>query len=201
LLCAWCTEHIKQWKIKMNIKKTIIMLSVIAFAVVTQAASVDWKLNVASQGAAWKGAGAYVMAFNGSDYSSVIQLLTITGSEDMAADLSTYALTGNGSTQFAVGNNRGTATTSASSSTGVTGDTMFWVVFASGNAVDGSSIFWTAATDISAYDYEAGNPAPGTVAITAVPNSGTIAKYTAVPEPASAMLALAGVAMLIRRRK
>ena len=185
----------------MNIKKTIIMLSVIAFAVVTQAASVDWKLNVANQGATWKGAGAYVMAFNGSDFDSVITLLTVTGSEDMSADLSTYALTGNGSTQFAVGNNRGTATTSASSSTGVTGDTMFWVVFASGNAVDGSSIFWTAATDITAYDYEAGSQSPGTYTFTAVPNSGTVAKYTAVPEPASAMLALAGVAMLIRRRK
>jgi hypothetical protein len=199
LLCAWCAEHIKQWKIKMNIKKTIIMLSVIALTAVTQAASVDWKLAVASQGAAWN--GAYVMAFNGSDFDSVITLLTVTGSEDMTQDLGAYALSDGTTTQFAISNNRGSAITKSSSSTGVTGDTMFWVVFASGNAVDGSSIFWTAATDITAYDYEAGNPAPGTVAITAVPNSGTIAKYTAVPEPASAMLALAGVAMLIRRRK
>ncbi len=185
----------------MNIKKTIIMLSVIALAVVTQAASVDWKLNVANQGAAWNGAGAYAVAFNGADFDSVITLLTVTGSEDMEQDLGAYALSDGTTTQFAISNNRGAAITTKSSSTGVTSDTMFWVVFADGNFAADSSIFWTAATDITAYDYEAGNPSPGTYTFTAVPNSGTVAKYTSVPEPASAMLALAGVAMLIRRRK
>ncbi len=185
----------------MNIKKTIIMLSVIALAVVTQAASVDWKLNVASQGAAWSGAGAYVMAFNGSDYDAIINLLTVTGSEDMAQDIGAYALSGAGSTQWAVTSNRGTAVTTDAVSSGVTGDTMFWVVFADGNFAADSSIFWTAATDITEYDYGEGSPSAGTYIFKAVPNSGTVAKYTAVPEPASAMLALAGVAMLIRRRK
>ena len=123
------------------------MLSVIALAVVTQAASVDWKLNVASQGAAWSGAGAYVMAFNGSDYDAIINLLTVTGSEDMAQDLGAYALSDGTTTQFAISNNRGTAITSKSSSIGVTGDTMFWVVFADGNFAADSSIFWTAAKE------------------------------------------------------
>ena len=174
------------------------MLGAIALAFGVQAASVDWKLNVASQGATWKDAGAYVMAFNGSDYDAVINLLTVTGSENMSSDLGAYALTDGATTKFTVGNNRGTATTSSSSSTGVTGDKMFFVVFTQGNDAAGSEIAWTAATDISAYDYEAGNPAPGTFAITATANSGTIA---AVPEPTSGLLVLVGLAGLALRRR
>ena len=179
-------------------KKMMIMLSAIALVAVTQAASVDWKLNVANQGTAWKDAGAYVVAFNGSDYASVINLLTVTGSENMAADLAAYALTDGTTTKFAVGSNRGTATTSASSSTGVTGDKMFWVVFTQGSDAAGSTISWTAATDVSAYDYEAGNPSPGTFAITSAANSGTIAS---VPEPTSGLLMLVGLAGLALRRR
>ena len=170
----------------------------VALACAGQAASVDWKLNVAGQGADWKAANAYVMAFNGSDYDAVIKLLTVDGSDNMATDLGAYALSGNGATQFAVGNNRGTATTSNSLSDGVAGDKMFFVVFTDGSMDAGKAISWTAATDISAYDYEAGNPSPGTFAITAVANSGTIAS---VPEPTSGILLLVGMAGLALRRK
>ena len=178
-------------------KKLIMFAAAVALACAGQAASVDWKLNVAGQGATWKAANAYAMAFNGSDYAAVIKLLTVDGSDNMATDLGTYALKNGDVTQFAIANSRGTAS-AAGQSTGVTGDTMFWVVFTEGSMDAGSTISWTAASDISAYDYEAGSPSPGSFAITAVPNSGTIAS---VPEPTSGILLLVGMAGLALRRK
>ena len=179
-------------------KKMMIMLGAIALAAVTQAATVDWKLNVADKGATWSGAGAYVMAFNGSDYDAVINLLTVTGSENMASDLGAYALTGNSTTQFAVSSNRGTAITKNSLSAGVTGDDMFFVVFTEGSMDGGKAISWTDKANITAYDYEAGNPSPGTYTFTSVANSGTIAS---VPEPTSGLLMLVGLAGLALRRR
>ena len=179
-------------------KKLVMFAVAVALACAGQAASVDWKLNVAGQGADWKAANAYVMAFNGSDYDAVIKLLTVTGSDNMATDLGGYALAlGAGGTQASVSNNRGSAKASGTSD-GVTGDKMFWVVFTEGSMDAGSTISWTAASDISAYDYEAGSPSPGSFAITAVPNSGTIAS---VPEPTSGILLLIGMAGLALRRK
>ena len=179
-------------------KKLMVLVAAIALACAGQAATVDWKLNVAGQGAAWSAAGAYVLAFTGSAYDAGIKLLTVTGSDNMASDLGAYALVGNGSSQVAVGSNRGTATTSSAISTGVTGDKMFWVVFTEGSMDAKSAIQWTAATDVSAYDYEAGNPSPGTFTFTSVPNTGTIAS---VPEPTSGILLLIGMAGLALRRK
>lgn len=179
-------------------KKLIMFAAAVALACAGQAASVDWKLNVAGQGATWKAANAYVMAFNGSDYSAVIKLLTVDGSDNMATDLGAYALANDSSTtQFAIGNSRGAANASGQS-TGVTGDTMFWVVFTEGSMDAGSAIAYTSATDISAYDYEAGSPSPGTFTFTSVPNTGTIA---GVPEPTSGLLMLVGLAGLALRRK
>lgn len=181
-------------------KKLIMLAMVVALALMGQAASVDWKLNVAAQGADWKAANAYVMAFNGSDYSAVVKLLTVDGSDNMAADLGAYALKNGTVSQFVVGNNRGTATTTSSASTGVAGDTMFWVVFTEGSMDAGKGIAWTAAADVSAYSYEAGNQSPGTFTFTTVPNSGTIANAN-VPEPTSGFLMLIGMAGLALRRK
>ena len=65
--------------------------------------------------------------------------------------------------------------------------------------------FYLSATQ-SNYAYNLGTDDPSSVTFTAqnignTYTSGNDIKWTAVPEPASAMLALAGVAMLIRRRK
>ena len=181
-------------------KKLMVLVAAIALAFAGQAATVDWKLNVAGQGDAWKGAGAYVMAFNGSDYDSVINLLTVTGSDNMASDLGKFALTGNGATQFGVNSNRGTAITKDALSSGVTGDKMFWVVFTEGSMDAKSAIQWSAATDVSGSKYEAGNPSPGTFTFTAVPNVGTIASSN-VPEPTSGLLLVLGMAGLALKRK
>ena len=178
-------------------KKLIMFAIVAALACVGQAASVDWNVLVAGQGATWSGNSAYVMAFNGSDYAAVVKLLTVDGSDNMATDLGAYALSGGGKSQFAVSNNRGSAKASGQSA-GVTGDTMFFVVFTDGSMDAGSAISYTSTMDISAYDYEAGSPSPGTFAINSFANSGTIA---GVPEPTSGLLMLVGLAGLALRRK
>ena len=178
-------------------KKLMFMLGALALAVSVQAASVDWGVNVAGKGSDWSGNSAFVMAFNGSDYSAVIKLLTVDGSDDMATALGTYALVGGGKSQFDVTNSRGAAKANGTA-TGVTGDTLFWVVFTEGSKDAGKAISWTVATDISAYDYEAGSPSPGTFGITSFANSGTIA---GVPEPTSGLLMLVGLAGLALRRK
>ena len=179
-------------------KKFMVLVAAIALAIAGQAATVDWKLNVAGQGDAWKGAGAYVMAFNGSDYDAVIKLLTVTGSDNMATDLGAYALVGAGKSQIDVASSRGTAMASGQSND-VAGDKMFWVVFTEGSMDAKSAIQWSAATDVSANKYEAGSPSPGTFTFTAVPNVGEIA---GIPEPTSGLLLLLGMAgMALRRRR
>ena len=178
--------------------KKLIMFAVAAtLAFAGQAASVTWGVNVAGKGADWSGANAYVMAFNGSDYAAVIKLLTVDGSDDMATDLGTYALKNGTTTQFGISNNRGAAKANGGSE-GVTGDKMFWVVFTEGSMDAGKAISWTAATDVSAYTYEAGSPSPGAFGVTSFANSGTIA---GVPEPTSGLLMLIGMAGLALRRK
>ena len=179
-------------------KKLMVLVAAIALACAGQAANVNWKMNVAGEGAAWKDAAAYVMAFNGSDYDAVIKLLTVTGSDNMASDLGKFALPNGDVTQFSVDSNRGTAITKDAASTGVSGDKMFWVVFTEGSMDAKSAIQWTAATDVSSMKFEAGSPAPGTFTFTAVPNSGTIAN---VPEPTSGLLMLVGLAGLALRRR
>ena len=173
-------------------KKMMIMLGAIAITAITQAASVDWAVNYAGQGATWAGNGATIMAFAGSDYDTIINLVTVSGSETLAADLSSYSL---GSTTFK--NNRTAATGSASSVDAP--DTMFWMILADGSTDAGSSVLWTAATDVKANQYTP--PASGTqFALTAAnfANSGTIA---AVPEPTSGLLMLVGLAGLALRRR
>ena len=170
------------------------MLGAIALAFGVQAASVDWAVNYAGQGATWAGNGATVMAFAGSDYDAIVDLVTVTGSETLAADLAGYAI---GSTTFK--NNRGAATGSASTTDAP--NSMFWMIFADGSTEAGSSILWTAATDVTANQYTP--PASGTqLAMTAAnfANSGTIAT-AAVPEPTSGLLMLVGLAGLARRRR
>ena len=176
-------------------KKLFVLVVVAALVLAGRAASVDWSMTVSGQGTAWTGAGAYVMAFSGSDYDAVIDLLTVAGSDDMAAALGGYAV----ADKFLVGNSRKNAVANGSV-TGFTGDTLFWVVFTDGSMDGGKSISWTEATSLAGYTYEAGSPSPGSLGLNAASfaHSGTIAD---VPEPTSGLLMLVGLAGLALRRR
>ena len=177
----------------MKMKKLILLAAVVALAFVGQAASVDWKINYAGQGATWSGNGATVMAFAGSDYAAIVKLVTVDGSDTLQSDLASYAL-GSAST---FSNNRGAAV--ASGKTSDAPSSMFWMVFSEGSYDGGKTVTWTAATDVSGYQYTP--PASGTaLSLTAASfaNSGTIAS---VPEPTSGLLMLVGLAGLALRRR
>ena len=184
-------------------KKLMFMLAATVAVVGAQAAQVSWGINVADKGAAWKGAGAYAMAFNGSDYDAVIKLLTVTGSDNMATAIGEYALSlTTGGTTSSISNNRGNAFVSGIS-TGVTADkSMFWVIFTDGSMDASKAITWTAATDVASWAYDAGNSSPGRFSLDAssFAKSGTIATAS-IPEPTSGILLLVGMAGLALRRR
>ena len=174
-------------------KKIMIMLGAIALAFGVQAASVSWKVTYAGEGAAWAANGATVMAFDAANYATIVELVTVSGSETLAADLAGYAL---GSATFS--NNRGAASTAAVR-TDDAPNSMFWMILADGSTDAGSSVLWTAATDVTASQYTP--PSTGTaltLTATTFTNSGTIA---AVPEPTSGLLMLVGLAGLALRRR
>ena len=68
-------------------KKMMIMAVVGLLAIAGQAATVDWKVSYAGKGVDWSANGATVMAFAGSDYADIVNLVTVSGSETLAADV------------------------------------------------------------------------------------------------------------------
>ena len=174
-------------------KKIMIMLGVVAMAAVVNAATVSWSITYAAKGADWAANGATVMAFNGADYADIIQLVTVDGSETLQADLAAKALTTKSFSNF-----RGSAQVAATPTVDAP-NSMFWMIFADGSTEAGSTVLWTAATDVTGNQYTP--PASGTtLAMNAASfsNSGEIAD---VPEPTSGLLLLLGVAGLALRRK
>lgn len=174
-------------------KKLIMLAAVAALAFAGQAASVDWSMSIAGQGATLAGNGAFVMAFAGSDYADIVKLVTVDGSDTLQSDLAGYAL----GTTATVKNNRGNATASGALENSPT--TVFWMMFKDGSYDADSAVSWTAATDVSGSFYEP--PASGTafgLNAASFANSGTIA---GVPEPTSGLLMLVGLAGLALRRR
>lgn len=174
-------------------KKLIMCAAVVALALAGQAATVDWKVSYAGQGATWSANGATVMAFAGSDYADIVKLVTETGSDTLKADLTAKSL---GSATFS--NFRGSANTTTIQAADAPAS-MFFMIFSEGSWDAGKAVTWTAATDVSGSYYTP--PATGTsFALTATnfANNGTIAS---VPEPTSGILLLVGMAGLALRRK
>ena len=174
-------------------KKIMIMLGAAVMAACVHAASVDWKVNYSGTGAAWAGNGATIMAFNGADYEAIIDLVTVSGSENLATDLAAYSLGSSGFT-----NNRGAASTAVIRSDNAP-NSMFWMIFADGSTEAGSSVLWTAATDVAGNQYTP--PATGTALTLNATSFGNSGEIAAVPEPTSGLLLLLGVAGLALRRK
>ena len=175
-------------------KKLIMLAAVAALAFAGQAATVDWKINYAGQGSAWKSNGAFALAFDGADYDAVTKLITVTGSDTLQADLASYAL----GSAVTFGSTKGAATTVAQGIDGAP-STMFIVIFDEASYDAGKSVLYTAATDVSGSYYEP--PASGTAftfKAADFANSGTIAS---VPEPTSGLLMLVGLAGLALRRR
>ena len=174
-------------------KKLIMFAAVAALVFAGQAASCDWSLTYAGQGATWSGNGATVLAFAGSDYADIVKLVTVDGSDTLQSDLAAKSL---GSATFT--NNRGSASTAAIQTENAP-SSMFWMIFSEGSYDGGKAVTWTAATDVSGSFYEP--PAAGTtlgLSASNFANSGTIAN---VPEPTSGLLMLVGLAGLALRRR
>ncbi len=175
-------------------KKLIMFAVAVALACAGQAASVSWNTTLAGQGAALTGKGAFVLAFAGSDYADIVKLVTVDGSDTLQSVLAAKAI-GSGTFQ----NNRGTAALPSAVRTDDAPSTMFWMIFSDGSYDGGKAVTWTAATDVSTYQYTP--PATGTTLTlnaASFANSGTIAS---VPEPTSGILLLIGMAGLALRRK
>lgn len=174
-------------------KKLIMFAAVSVLAFAGQAATVSWSNSLVGQGAALTDKGAFVLAFAGSDYASIVKLVTVDGSDTLQADLTAKAI---GTATFA--NNRGVATT-ATTRTSDAPSSMFWMIFKDGSYDADKAVTWTDVTNVTGYQYEP--PASGTtLALNAssYANSGTIAS---VPEPTSGLLMLVGLAGLALRRR
>ena len=172
-------------------KKILIMATVVCAAIFSNAAQIDWKLTV---GAGYDGFNVY--AISGTTSSAVATAFlstTETDWTDAVAGLTASTISGN------------TARTSVAGTTFdvAAGDSLVFVIFS--DAIKEGTQYWV----LNEYSVPGANlydpPAMGSAAAVKMADLGTAATgtftSTAVPEPASAMLALAGVAMLIRRRK
>ena len=168
-------------------KKLIVLLGAIAFAIGAQAASVDWKVNGT---AATKGYTVYLLTELATSYESASALAS--------AAVASGTIAQSGRTYYA----SGTAASSA-----ITADSMkeaYWVIVASGDSVTSYNYV---KTDMSAMVYNPDNQesAPGTFGSVSAADmlAGTSANFSssAVPEPTSGLLMLLGMAGLALKRK
>jgi hypothetical protein len=178
-------------------KKIITMMMVALVAVSASAASIDWQVALGrntfkdSKGAALNGTIYLVLADTTFNATTAEEFET----QLAAATLGTDTVTSGKSSTSAV-----TATNNklVAQSAGGSSYDFAIVVYDAAN-----SQYYMSAT-ASQYAYAEGVDDAKLISFTAaqaVTSATWAPTYTAVPEPASAMLALAGVAMLIRRRK
>ena len=178
-------------------------------AISVSAASLDWsvagKSFTTSDGSSARASGYLVTVFYATDYDSVQEAISNLSSSTANSDAagissaisSIEALTQSSGITKATGAQAGTFDDSAFS-VGTALD-IFVVAWDANNIGDATNYLVSDFASTTAYTA----PATPTTNGAFDASSFASAKWTAVavPEPASAMLALAGVAMLIRRRK
>ena len=167
------------------------MAVVVCASMLANAASFNWKLQTGLDYV-----GMNVFAVKNTTASVVLATLSASVEENWIGTftgLDSYEVTGTNARAGAVGQ-----------STDIAASDNLVFVIVNGEVKEGSN-FWV----VNDFSIPAANvfepPATGTQLTVQLSNVGLAGNgtftTTAVPEPASAMLALAGVAMLIRRRK
>ncbi len=170
-------------------KKIIIAAAAIAFATTLQAAQCLWGLEKDS---AKTYANLTAYAINGSDFATVVALLT-TGGESVATDFNSYVI------NSAALNSRGGGGNTAE---GMTGTTLAWFIFAGDSIADGSTYDTTGALDVSAYTFNPPQSSPGEFTFTVDSFTTKGAPIgNVIPEPTSGLLVLIGIAGLALKRK
>ncbi len=171
------------------------MMVVALIAVSASAASIDWTVNLGRSGKFVDSTGA---ALTGNIYLVLADTtFNATTAEEFESQLASATL--------------GTQGVSAGKMVTLDAQTATSSALKAGTAYDFAIVVHDVANSqyymsdsINRHAYTAGTDDPVQLTFTATQATGNASwapTYTIIPEPASAMLALAGVAMLIRRRK
>ena len=175
-------------------KKFVTMMMVALVAVSASAASIDWQVSLGRTGKFVDSTGA---ALNGTIYLVLADTtFNATTAEEFKAQLDAATL---GTDTVTAGKSSSSAVTATSNKL-TAGEFYDFAIL----VYDAANSQYYMSASVNKPTYEAGVDDATTISFTAAQATGNASwtpTYTAVPEPASAMLALAGIAMLIRRRK
>ncbi len=188
--------------------KKIVTLMVLALvAVSASAAQIKW----GTSGQLFNDQTAMTKA-NG--YSTTAYLVYLAGGSWDSFDMTAFAADTSSAIGTKTANVLGTVSTTSGFYTFAVGDTIpgssdkivdgsstFGIVFLSSGTGFGDDKTYYVQSEAYTFDTSSSNYNVIEETFTATPSVAKGSTWTAVPEPASAMLALAGVAMLIRRRK
>lgn len=195
--------------------KTIITLVVAALAVGSQAAQINW----GSQGYLYDGSTQmrsnqgysttayllYLGSGEGADFGTIDADFFSNLSDNAIAQKTANALGSVGATTGAnIGFTPGTTTIGNTSDTYTYGSSVFGIVYVMSNPgkYEDDSYFYTTGPFTLVNSGSTYAAATETTTFTAaVPNGSSWTKVPTVPEPSSAALALAGLALLIKRRR
>ena len=188
-------------------KKIITMMVLALVAVSASAAQIEWGTNgqmFNDQTAMTKNNGysttAYLVYLAGGSWDS-FDIASFVA--DPSAALGTKTANAMGTVSTTSGNysiNVGDAIPGTTDKV-VDGSSTFGIIFLSSGTGFGNDKTYYVQSEAYTFDTASGNYIVAEETFTATPSLAKGTTWTAVPEPASAMLALAGVAMLIRRRK
>lgn len=187
-------------------KKTAILMAFAAMAMTASAASINWTISGAATGTAREFDGVTIAANTTLYFIVANDLTTITSSSQLASEFFTdlSALTITTSAALPTGKKPTVSALPVSSPLLTSGQlTTFGMLYVSEDGLGNG--FYRIVTNVAAPYADGAQPIDQQEVITSfstMAGSGWVQGYAApVPEPATAALALAGLAMLIRRRK